>query len=116
MRSYTSYTILAFGMTAFVSGVHTLFQPVSFMSTFSLPPGSEGSVRGNALAAIAMGLYYTLSSVQENRSFFIATVPMRLLTATVFAIQGGSWIAPAMWEAMGAAMTGIALLLDRSSR
>lgn len=83
------------------------------MSTFSLPAGAEGSVRGNALAAIAMGLYYTLSSVQENHAFFIATVPMRLLTAAVFVLQGGSWIVPGVWEAMGAVTTTLALLLDR---
>ena len=31
-----------------------------------------------------MALYYSLAAYQENRTFFIATVPMRLLTAIVF--------------------------------
>jgi hypothetical protein len=114
--SYTSYTMLAFGVTAFASGVHTLITPASFVSALALPVGSEGAVRGNALAAIAMGIYYTLSVVQENRSFYIASVLMRLVTTTVFGLQGGPWIVPAAWEGIGAVSTALALLLDNRTK
>jgi hypothetical protein len=64
---------------------------------------------GNSLAAVAMGIYYTLAAYQENRKFFIATVPMRCLTAVVFWRQ--AWIAPAVWEGTGAVLTAVALWL-----
>jgi hypothetical protein len=114
--SFTSYTVLAFGVTSFLAGAHTLIQPSFPISAFGLPSGSEGSVRGNGLAAIAMGIYYTLAYAQQNRKFFIATVPMRLLTSFVFAFQGSAWIAPSLWEGLGALMTGFALLLDSSRK
>ena len=116
VSSYAAYTMLAFGVTSFASGLYTLTNPTSFISNFSLPIGSEGSVRGNALAAIAMGIYYTLSVYQENRAFYLATVPMRLFTATVFSFQGGAWTVPAAWEGIGALTTAAALLFDHSAR
>jgi hypothetical protein len=67
--------------------------------------------KGNSLAAIAMGIYYSLAAYQENRSFFKLTVPMRLLTATVFWGQGGMWKGAGLWEGVGAGLTGLALLL-----
>jgi len=54
-----------------------------------------------------MGIYYTLAAYQENQTFFIATVPMRSLTALVFWRQ--AWIAPAVWEGGGAVLTAVAL-------
>lgn len=111
---YTAYTILAFGITSFLSGAYSLLFPSRFLSTFSLPASALPAARGNALAAIAMGIYYTLASVQENRAFFAATVPMRLLTATVFWMQGGGWRVPGLWEGIGAGLTGLTLLLERN--
>ena len=57
-----------------------------------------------------MGIYYSLAAYQENRSFFKLTVPMRLLTATVFWGQGGTWKVAGLWEGAGAVLTGLALL------
>lgn len=114
--SYTSYTILAFGVSAFFAGAHTLIRPHAFMSSFSIPAGAEPPVYGNGLAAIAMGIYYTLAAVQENRAFFMASVPMRLLTASVFGVQGGPWVVPGIWEGVGALATGVALVLDSRSK
>lgn len=116
LSSYTSYTMLAFGVSAFITGTHLLIWPQSFLSSFSLPAAAEPLVYGNALAAIAMGIYYTLSAVQENRAFYVASVPMRLLTTGVFGFQGGPWIVPSLWEGIGALATGFALLLDNRNK
>lgn len=92
-----AFTIYAFGLTAFGAGVYnlTLVQPTS------------AEMKANSLAAIAMGIYYPLAAYQENRAFFIATVPMRSLSATVFWTQG--WREAAIWEGTGAMLTGLAL-------
>jgi hypothetical protein len=68
-------------------------------------------MQGNALAAIAMGLYYSLAAYQENRAFFIATVPMRLLTAIVFGRHRGVWKTASFWEGFGAILTLGALIM-----
>lgn len=98
MPSFSALTIYLFGATAFGAGVHTLL--------FSGPTTPE--MKANSLAAIAMGIYYPLAAYQENRAFFIATVPMRSLSATVFWQQG--WVEAAVWEGAGAALTGLALM------
>lgn len=97
MPSFSALTIYLFGATAFGAGVHTLLS--------SGPATPE--MKANSLAAIAMGIYYPLAAYQENRAFFIATVPMRSLSATVFWQQG--WVEAAVWEGAGAALTGLAL-------
>lgn len=113
MPSYTSITILAFGLTSFATGAFTLLSPETMLTSLSLPASSLPATRGNGLAALAMGIYYTLASVQENRAFFAATVPMRLLTAMVFWVQGGSgWRAAGLWEGVGAGVTAAAMVVD----
>jgi hypothetical protein len=56
-----------------------------------------------------MGIYYTLAAYEENTTFFILTVPMRLLTTAVFWNQG--WRVPSVWEGSGALLTLAALAL-----
>ncbi|KAI0543711.1 hypothetical protein F4679DRAFT_90677 [Xylaria curta] len=111
MPSSAALTIYLFGATAFVAGVASLIDPSSSASQLNFPLTCTPMARGNAVAAIAMGLYYTLAAYQENSTFFLATVPMRLLTTAVFFAQG--WSVPAIWEGAGAAITGIALLTRR---
>lgn len=113
MPSYTSTTILGFGITSFFTGAYTLLFPSAILSTLSLPESALPAIRGNGLAALAMGIYYTLASVQENRAFFKATVPMRLLTTTVFWVQG--WKVASLWEGIGAGLTGLMLLIEWNS-
>ncbi|KAL7793061.1 hypothetical protein V8C37DRAFT_379163 [Trichoderma ceciliae] len=80
------------------------------LESLNLPPGAMPAVKGNALAAIGMGIYYTLAAYQNNTAFFAATVPMRLLTATVF--WGQDWKAASIWEGGGAVLTAAALFLS----
>lgn len=112
MPSYASLTVLAFGATSFLTGAYALLSPDAVQSRLSLPPSSLPATRGNGLAAVAMGIYYTLAAAQENRAFFAATVPMRLLSAMVFWAQGGGWKAAGTWEGVGAALTGAAMLVE----
>ncbi|KAI0404399.1 hypothetical protein F4802DRAFT_566979 [Xylaria palmicola] len=110
MPSPAALTIYAFGITALLAGVSSLIDPASSVSQLNIPLACTPAARGNALAAIGMGLYYTLAAYQENTVFFAATVPMRLLTTVVFFSQ--AWTVPAVWEGAGAAATGVALLMQ----
>ncbi|KAI1185551.1 hypothetical protein F5B17DRAFT_28678 [Nemania serpens] len=109
MPSPAAVTIYAFGVTAFLAGVASLVDPSSTASQLNFPLVCTPAARGNALAAIAMGLYYTIAAYQENTTFFVSAVPMRLLSTVVFFRQG--WSVPAVWEGIGAVITGIALLI-----
>ncbi|MCJ1359996.1 MAG: hypothetical protein MMC33_009999 [Icmadophila ericetorum] len=123
MPSPPAYTIYTFGLSALLSGTFALLQPSEFLKTFTLPlPATAAPPLG--LAAIAMGLYYTLAAYQENRAFFVLSVPMRLLTTAVFWRMGageglawqGGWRGAAVWEGVGALGTGIALLIGGRGR
>lgn len=116
MPSATALTIALFGLTCLVAGIHTLIFPSTFIANFSLPSDALPTVYGNGLAATAMGLYYLLLAYQDNRAFFIATIPMRLLTTTVFANLGGPWTVPAIWEGVGAFSTLVALVWESSRK
>ncbi|KAM0421236.1 hypothetical protein ACHAPT_010958 [Fusarium lateritium] len=108
MPSPVQITITAFGVSAFVSGVSTLINPSYTLEFLNLPLAAVPSVRGNALAAIGMGIYYSLAAYQNNAAFFAASVPMRLLSASIFWFQG--WQAASVWEGAGSIATGLALL------
>lgn len=114
MPSTARLTILAFGATSFLAGLTTLADPSSFLAREDLPAAAVGPVRGNALAAIAMGIYYSLAAYQDNEAFFLATVPMRLLTTVVFWKQ--DWKVAAAWEGIGATLTALALLGGKRSK
>lgn len=110
--SPAALTIYAFGVTALTFGIISLLLPEHSLSTLGLQAACLPAANGNALAAIAMGIYYTLAAYQDNVAFFKLTVPMRLLTTFVFWRQGGSWRMPAIWEGLGALSTGLALALS----
>ncbi|TVY84213.1 hypothetical protein LSUE1_G001105 [Lachnellula suecica] len=131
MPTYAAFTIYAFGISALIAGMTNLLSPASAVNALGLPesciPASNGRYtflaslsphllmhagQGNSLAAIAMGLYYTLAAYQENKTFFRLTVPMRLLTCGVFLDQGGMWKVAGAWECGGAVLTAVALALE----
>ncbi|TVY18059.1 hypothetical protein LARI1_G003683 [Lachnellula arida] len=140
MPSLPAYTVYLFGLTAFLAGITNLLYPTGATTSLGLPnscipatngpplplpphphaesfisPTSTDFQEGNSLAAIAMGIYYTLAAWQENRTFFKLTVPMRCLTALVFWGQdggaGGQWRLAGVWEGVGAVVTECALVL-----
>lgn len=114
MPSIAAATIFLFGITSLGAGLHGLWQTAqsasSSSSSSSQPSLTTQAMTANYLAATAMGIYYPLAACQENRAFFLATVPMRLLTATVFWLQ--QWTAASVWEGTGAVLTGLAILWD----
>ena len=95
-----------------IAGLTNLAKPEDALAALDLPETARSASNGMALAAVAMGLYYPLAAWQENTAFFALTVPMRLLTATVFWLQGGPWRVPAAWEGSAALLTGLALAWD----
>ena len=110
MPSLPALSIYAFGLTSLLAGLHNLLSPASALVSLELPDSALPASNGLALAATAMGIYYVLGAYQENRPFFVMTVPMRLLTTTVFLRQGGApWRVAALWEGTGAALTAAAL-------
>lgn len=111
--STAALTIYLFGASAFAAGLYGLFDPSAMATRLALAPPCLPSLRGNALASLAMGLYYGLAAYQENRAFFVLSVPMRFLTTAVFARQG--WTSAAVWEGAGAALTAVALIIGRDA-
>lgn len=121
MPSAAAVTIFLFGVTSLGAGLQgLLFAPGPSNAATSSGSSSDASLlahqamTANYLAAIAMGLYYPLMAYQENRAFFVATVPMRSLSATVFWLQ--QWKAASLWEGAGAFLTAVALLWERGGR
>jgi hypothetical protein len=109
MAPLSTLSMYLFGLTALLAGIFNLLSPEAALSTFSLPSGALPAMNGNSLAAIAMGLYYSLAAWQGNRTFYVLSVPMRCLTAFVFWGQGGQWRIASGWEGGGALMTGMGL-------
>ena len=97
-------SLYLFGITALLAGIITLVNPSTRAAGLC-----ESADAGNALAAIAMGLYYPLAAYQENRHFFLISVPMRTLSTIVFWRYGRADVAA--WEGLGAALTAIALMV-----
>lgn len=54
--------------------------------------------------------------VPRERAFFIATVPMRLLTAIVFGRHQGVWKTASLWEGFGAILTLGALIMAKERK
>ncbi|TKW49973.1 hypothetical protein CTA1_1863 [Colletotrichum tanaceti] len=104
------YTVAAFGLTSLAAGLHALLRPLESLASLGLPAAALPAASGNALAALAMGVYYALAAAQDNRAFFLATVPVRLTSAAVFWRRG--WAGVAAWEGGGAALTMLALAWD----
>ncbi|KAF3490618.1 uncharacterized protein GIQ15_00135 [Arthroderma uncinatum] len=114
MPTASALSIYAFAATSFIFGASNLLWPLAALESFGLPAAALPPVQGNGLAAVAMGIYYSLAAYQRNRAFMVLTVPMRLLTASVFWGYGGVWRLGAWWEGGGAVLTAAALLWERS--
>jgi hypothetical protein len=110
MPSAAATSILAFGLTSLIAGASTLYDPHPSLQLLNLPLAALPALRANGLAAVAMGIYYPLAAYQNNIAFFKATIPMRVLTASIFWNQG--WHAASLWEALGSVATTVALLWD----
>lgn len=116
MPSAPAIATYLFGISALAAGLFSLIDParsptqqhVSLACQAACAPSS----RANNVAAIAMGIYYPLLAYQENRAFFIATVPVRLFSSVVFARSGAGWWEVGMVEGFGALATAVALVWE----
>ena len=113
MPSLAAITIYAFGLSALLAGLQNLLFPQSALATFDLSSTCLPPTLGNGLAAVAMGIYYILAAWQENHTFFKLTIPMRMLTATVFWSLGGTWKLAGVWEGAGASATALAMVWEK---
>jgi hypothetical protein len=113
---------LVFGMLITSSGMTGLFLPELLLDFFGL--STEGPamlfVMACSQASLAMGVYYILAAVNNNRMFIRWSVPLRMINFAVFAGMVLLGFAPRQWllvaglELVGALVTGIALRSHRS--
>jgi hypothetical protein len=120
-QSHAGYSIAVFGAMALLLGVASLIEPEIMLRSAGAPTNHPVLfVRISAMAATNMGVYYVLAAAAEMRSFFVWTVPFRVLTASVFTSMVVAGVAPmgmlgvAAWELAGATATAIALRSDRN--
>lgn len=108
----SALTVALFGISSLLAGLTTLVSPTTLLATVGLPSEAQPAILSMGLAATAMGIYYLLAAYQDNRAFYVATVPMRLLTTGFFWAQGGRWREFALWEGLGAVLTAGAVMLE----
>ena len=76
---------------------------------------TEVFVMTSAMASTNMGIYYMLAAIFNVRRFFFWTVPFRMVTFSIFSTAVFKKKAPArflmvaIWELVGALLTGWAL-------
>ncbi|GAA1019570.1 hypothetical protein Aple_087330 [Acrocarpospora pleiomorpha] len=125
-RSFSGWTMAVFGFLAFALGILGLLSPPTLLGMLGFEaldqraPGDYTLVymAASSMAAINMGVYYIFAAASEFRSFYLWTVPFRLLTCTVFTFLVVTEAAPAeflgvgLWEGVGALITGAALWIE----
>lgn len=111
-------TMLVFGMVIVGSGLAGLLAPNVLLTVLGITDTGSATqlfLMATSQASLAMGLYYILASVNETRSFFQWSVPLRIINFMVFALMIPLGIAPTQWlmvaglEIVGAVATAIAL-------
>jgi hypothetical protein len=128
-RSLSGWTIAVFGAMALLMGAVGLVQPDILLGLlgFDVVPAAQRAdadytrtfMAASSMASFNMGVYYLLAAVTDWRPFFLFTVMFRLVTTVVFTGLILADVAPvrfagvAVWEGLGAAATGVALLVER---
>lgn len=115
-------TMLVFGMVIVGSGLTGLLAPQLLLTVLGITDSGSATrlfLMASSQASLAMGLYYILASVNETRTFFQWSVPLRIINFLVFAAMIPLGIAPMQWllvaglELVGALATAIALASKR---
>lgn len=128
-RSVAGWTIAVFGVMAVLFGVFGLGSPETVLAMLGfevLDPAARVTgdhtrtfMAAASMASFNMGVYYLLAAATEWRVFFRFTVAFRLLTWLVFSalvlldVAPGRFVGVALWEAIGAVATGLALAYER---
>jgi hypothetical protein len=111
-------TMLVFGMVVVGSGLTGLLAPHILLTVLGISETGHATqlfIMATSQASLAMGLYYILASVNETRSFFQWSVPLRIINFMVFAGMVLLGVAPTQWllvaglEVVGAMATAVAL-------
>jgi hypothetical protein len=129
LRNLSSWTIFIFGFMAAVLGLLGLIRPEWTLGLMNLPaieraarPAGDYTlmfITASSMASLNVGIYYVLAALSNWKAFYGWTVPFRMLTFTVFTLAVVNGIAPAgflavaVWELIGALLTGAALLRER---
>lgn len=115
-------TMLVFGTVIVGSGLTGFLAPHVLLTVLGISETGHATqlfIMATSQASLAMGLYYILASVNETRSFFQWSVPLRIINFIVFAAMIPLGMAPTQWlmvaglELVGALATAIALASKR---
>jgi hypothetical protein len=129
IRSLSGLTILIFGVLALVLGAVGILSPETLLAIMEFETVERAQrpdfdytlvfLTASSMASFNVGVYYVLASLTNWKPFFWWTVPFRTLTFIVFALSvalgyaPARFIAVAVWELVGALLTGAALLYER---
>ena len=111
-------TMLVFGMVIVGSGLTGILAPHTLLTVLGISETGHATqlfIMATSQTSLAMGLYYILASVNETRSFFQWSVPLRIINFMVFVGMVALGVAPTQWlmvaglEVIGALATAIAL-------
>ncbi|MCB9418936.1 MAG: hypothetical protein H6667_03985 [Ardenticatenaceae bacterium] len=121
-----------FGFLAFVLGLVGLKSPKALLKQMgftAVDPQERAEhdythvfVMSSSMASTNMGIYYMLAALLNVRRFFYWTVPFRVVTFSVFATAVAKGRAPvkflmvAVWELVGALLTGWALWAEEKGK
>jgi hypothetical protein len=129
IRSASGWTMLIFGILAFLLGLLGLLRPELILSILGFSVLNRAARAAGdytlvymiaaSMASFNMGVYYILAAFNDLKQFYLWTVPFRLVTFTVFTITALTGLAPmrfivvGAWEGLGAVITGLALYFER---
>jgi hypothetical protein len=129
IRNLSSWTILIFGLLALVLGLIGLIRPETMLQLLGFEMleraervGGDFTVTfltASSMASFNMGVYYVLAALNNVRQFYAWTVPFRIVTFVMFTLAVVRGFAPdgfigvAVWELVGALLTGAALWYER---
>ncbi len=125
------WTMFVFGFLAFVLGIVGLKNPKALLKQMGFTAVSPQDradhdythvfVMSSSMASTNMGIYYMLAALLNVRRFFYWTVPFRMVTFAVFTTAVLKKQAPvkflmvAVWELVGALLTGWALWAEKDN-
>jgi len=131
-RTGADLTIFVFGLMAIIAGLIGLVSPELMLRLMNVPIldrtlRQQGDytivlLLASSVASLNMGIYYLLAAWNQWREFYKFTVVFRLVTVVVFFLAVINDHAPngsigiAVWELLGAFVTGITLWYDSNRR
>jgi|GEM_PF-344477 Na+-driven multidrug efflux pump len=128
IRDASGWTMLIFGVLAFLLGLVGLIRPEILLSLLGFETIDRAQriagdytivfMMASSMASFNMGVYYIFAAINDVKMFYRWTVPFRILTFVVFTAVVIERIAPinflgvGVWELLGAISTGIALYTE----